>query len=103
MSNPRGTPLPIGQALQDSVRLKRLAEGARQRLALADHLREALPAELRSALGACNLHADGTLVVSTGSPEWATRLRFESTTLLDACRHHHPQALRVRVRVASGR
>ena len=75
---------------------------SRARLDLADDLRKILPPDLQAALTGCNLRGDGTLVVTTDSPAWAARLRFESEALLRACRGRFPEAARVRVRVVSG-
>ena len=80
-----------------------LAELARQAAAtedLAAELRAALTPELAAELRSANLRADGTLVVLAGNASWATRLRFEEETLLARCRRLHPQATRVRIRVA---
>ena len=82
--------------------LAALAAQARARLDLADDLRKILPPDLRPALTGCNLRSDGTLVVTTDSPAWAARLRFESEGLLRACQGRFPETARVRVRVVSG-
>ena len=81
--------------------LSRLAAEASRRLELADHLRNTLDPAIGAQMTGCNLRDDGTLVVLTTSPEWAARLRFESTTLLSACRELHPGTTKVQVRVAS--
>ena len=78
----------------------RLASAAAGRLALGDHLRSSIDPALAARLIGANLRDDGTLVVLAASPEWAARLRFESSRLLAACREQHPGAARVRVRVS---
>lgn len=95
-------PRSLKDLLGSSTPLDDLRAEAEKRLALADFLREALPGDLRGAVLSCNLHDDGTLVVSTPGPAWAARLRFESDALLSRCRERHPSATRVRVRVAVG-
>jgi hypothetical protein len=92
-------PRSLKEILGNGAGLSRLGEEAVQRLNLADYLREGLPVELRLVVAACNLRDDGTLVISTSSPEWASRLRFESDSLLARCRERFPAATRVRVRV----
>ncbi|MCK6370578.1 MAG: DUF721 domain-containing protein [Gammaproteobacteria bacterium] len=77
-----------------------LARRAARTEDLATALRAALAPELALELRSANLRGDGTLVIFAGSPAWAARLRFEETTLLTRCRELHPQATRVRIRVA---
>lgn len=81
--------------------LDALAKAASSRLDLADGVRKRLPAELATAVAACNLRPDGTLVVTAASPEWAARLRFEAEGILAGCRPEWPAAARVRVRVGT--
>ncbi len=77
--------------------LARRAAGAEE---LAAALRASLGPELAAELRAAHLRPDGTLVILAASPAWAARLRFEAQALLARCRERHPQAARVRVRVA---
>ena len=80
--------------------IRRLADEARARVTLGDHIRAALEPDLSSAISHCSLDDEGTLVVRTTGPEWASRLRFESTRLLSLCREIHPQAQRVQIKVS---
>jgi len=80
--------------------LGRLAATARRKLALGEHIRNGLPADLGAQLLHCSVSEDGTLVVRTSGPEWAARFRFESETLLSLCRQVYPEATHVKVRVA---
>jgi len=84
----------------DGTALRQLADTARGRVDLADHLRAGLDPALAEQLTGCNLRDDGTLVVLASGPDWAARLRYESDDLLARCRQRHPGAGRVRVRVA---
>ncbi|RMF95558.1 MAG: DUF721 domain-containing protein [Gammaproteobacteria bacterium] len=79
--------------------IERLAAAAAGRLALGEHLRSSIEPALAAHLRGANLREDGSLVVLADSPEWATRLRFESSRLLAACRRQYPGATRVLVRV----
>ena len=81
--------------------IRRLADEAQSRVELADRVRAGLPAPLNRHIEACNLRDDGTLVVTTTSPEWAARLRFEGDSILSRCRQQHPGAARVKIRVQS--
>lgn len=81
--------------------LGNLARAASSQLELANCVRQQLPVELASAVAACNLRPDGTLVVTAASPEWASRLRFEADGILSACRPNWPEAARVRFRVGT--
>ena len=80
--------------------LARLAATARQKLALVEHIRSGLPADLAAELLHCAVNEDGTLIVRTSSPEWAARLRFENETLLALSREIHPETTSVKVRIA---
>jgi hypothetical protein len=86
---------------QPGSALNRLAQEAEGKAELAATLRAGLPGALAEAVRSASVRDDGTLVVMTPSSAWAARLRFESTTLLAACRERHPQAQRVEVRVSS--
>jgi hypothetical protein len=80
--------------------IRRLADEARVRLDLSDHIRAGLAPELGQQIAHAVLGDDGTLIVRTSGPEWATRLRFEGEKILSLCRERHPQAERVQVKVS---
>ena len=63
-------------------------------------LSDALPAEQAGAIVAANLRDDGALVVIAASSAWASRLRFETDTLLEAARSVGIDAHTCRIRVA---
>ncbi len=95
------TPRPLAEVIaRPGSALAELAREAEAHLDLATSLRRALPADLAAALGAANLHEDGTLVVTAASPAWAARLRFEEARLFAACTGRQPAALRLKIRVA---
>lgn len=58
-----------------------------------------LPADYAGAIVAANLRDNGDLVVIATSPAWASRLRYETDTLLAAARDTgvRPAACRIRV------
>jgi hypothetical protein len=98
MSN--NTPKPLSSLLQDrDSQVHRLMVEARDRVDLADRMRAALPPELAERFTGCNLRTDGTLVVLTTGPEWASRFRFEGDRLLAICRKQFPDTRRVRIGV----
>ncbi len=72
---------------------------AREMGELTHVLSKALPAEYAGAIVAANLREDGDLVIIAASPAWASRLRYEAETLLEAARGAglRPNACRVRV------
>jgi len=76
-----------------------LAARARERADLGDYLRGALPDELAAHLLSANVNSEHCLVVLCDGPEWAARLRFESTALLSRCRERHAAAVGVAIRV----
>ncbi len=102
MSNSSGKgPRGLGELMALSSPLGALAKAASSRLELADCVRQQLAGELATAVTACNLRPDGTLVITATRPEWAARLRFEADGILAACRPHWPEAARVRFRVGT--
>ncbi|MGI9308840.1 MAG: DciA family protein [Gammaproteobacteria bacterium] len=87
--------------LETGSPLQKLANEAARNVELSDDLRELVPEILAPGVLQCNLRDDGTLVVSAASPEWAARLRFQSTALLERCRANKKPAIRVKIRVSS--
>lgn len=82
--------------------LSDLIRRARDMGELVDRLRQALPAEMGASVVAANIRGDGTLVVLVTSPAWASRLRFETESLLRAAKEFEPRVGRCQVRVAHG-
>jgi hypothetical protein len=72
---------------------------AREMGELTQVLCEGLPADYAGAIVAANLRENGDLVVIAASSAWASRLRYETDTLLAAARKSglRPTACRVRV------
>ena len=79
--------------------LGNLAREARLREDLSDHLRNHLPVALIDGFLHCNLRAQGQLVVLASSPEWASRLRFETDLIRSLCAAHGTEVTSVKVRV----
>jgi hypothetical protein len=75
---------------------------ARRMGELTEILSRALPESDRGAIVAANVREDGELVVICASSAWASRLRYETETLLKAARHAGLQANSCRVRVSQG-
>lgn len=73
---------------------------AREMGELTHVLSKALPAEYAGAIVAANLREDGDLVIIAASPAWASRLRYEAETLLEAARGAGLRANACRVRVS---
>jgi len=73
---------------------------ARQMGALADTLQNALPDTDRESIIAANLRDDGELVVICASSAWASRLRYETQTLLQAAIDAGIPARTCRIRVS---
>ena len=95
-------PKPLSELVQKAGSpVQKLAAEAHRRISLTDQLRARLPESLSHGVLACNIRSDGTLVVLASSPEWASRLRFESAQLLTIGRTLEPQLQRVRLRVAN--
>jgi len=94
-------PRALGELFGANTALSALAKAAGSRVDLTDQVRGQLASALASAVTACNLRPDGTLVVTTSSSEWAARLRFEADVILAGCRVHWPAAARVRFRVGT--
>jgi len=94
-------PKSLSQLLETpNSALGRLARVARQKLALVEHIRNGLPADMAPELVHCSISDNGTLIVRASSPEWAARFRFENETLLALSRELHPETTSVKVRIA---
>jgi len=78
-----------------------LASQAKLREELGDYLRKNLPPELSPGVLHCNLKEGGLLVVVASNPEWASRLRFETSRLADLCRQHGTQVSAVKVKTGA--
>ncbi len=77
-----------------------LVRRARDMGELTEALYVALPGELAGSLVAANIRDDRELVVICRSSAWASRLRFEEASLIDAARAHGVSVDKVSVRVA---
>ena len=79
--------------------LGQIVRRAREMGELTHVLCNALPDEYVGAIVAANLREDGDLVVIAATSAWASRLRYETETLLAAARDAglEPAACRIRV------
>ena len=73
---------------------------ARELGELTQRLSLALPEDHAGAIVAANLREDGNLVVIAASSAWASRLRYETDTLLAAARDAGLQPVACRIRVS---
>ena len=69
---------------------------------LTNILCKALPNDFAGAIVAANMREDGDLVVIAASSAWASRLRFETDTMLEAAANAGFNATICRVRVSQG-
>jgi hypothetical protein len=53
---------------------------------LVQMLQKALPADQATAITAANIRDNGELVILAASSAWASRLRYETETLMEAAR-----------------
>ena len=77
-----------------------LISRARRMGELTEILANALPESDRGAIVAANVREDGELVVICASSAWASRLRYETETLLDAATRAGISAHTCRIRVS---
>ena len=82
--------------------LGELINRARRMGELTDILTSALPESERNSIVAANVREDGELVVICASSAWASRLRYETETLLDAAIKAGISAETCRIRVSQG-
>lgn len=82
--------------------LNEVIEHARDMGDLVQILQQAIPEQQRGAISAANIREDGELVILASSSAWASRLRFETDTLLAAVKDSGKTARRCSVRVARG-
>ncbi len=90
----KSRPEPLESTLGD------LVTQARNQIALADRLREALDPELREGFAGSDLDPGGTLTVFAAAPEWAARLRFEVNGLEQAAGNGGWDVKQVRIKLA---
>jgi hypothetical protein len=79
-----------------------LISRARRMGELTDILASALPESDRNCIVAANIREDGELVVICASSAWASRLRYETDTLLEAAVRAGMTAHTCRIRVSQG-
>ena len=79
--------------------LGKIVQHAKELGALTVTLSRALPPDCAGAIVAANIRENGDLVVISASSAWASRLRYETHTLLEAARAAglDPSACRIRV------
>jgi len=82
--------------------LGELISRARRMGELTDILASALPESDRHCIVAANIREDGELVVICASSAWASRLRYETDTLLEAAVRAGMTAHTCRIRVSQG-
>ena len=80
--------------------LGKIIQRAQKMDVLTAALKESLEPDLADNLVAANVREDGELVVICRASAWASRLRFEAETLLEAARNAGESPDRMRVRVA---
>jgi len=80
--------------------LGRLAEEARKRASLTDHLRGNITAPLGDGIRHCDIRDDGTLVVAAANSEWAARLRYAEPELRRLCTDFGVTPATVKIKVA---
>ena len=78
-----------------------LANAAQRRADLSDYLRNNIDPALSGGFSNCNISDDGTLVIIATSPEWASRIRFETQPFIDLCRQQGTLVRTVKVRVSA--
>ncbi len=72
---------------------------ARDMGALVQVLQKALPKEYAASIAAANIRGDGQLIILAYSSAWASRLRFETDTLIEAARATGADVMSCTVRV----
>lgn len=82
--------------------LEKIIQTAQNMDSLTGALRAALPPDMADNLLAANVRDDGELVVICQSSAWASRIRFESDTLLAAASDAGFPADSLRVLVSQG-
>ena len=84
----------------DDGSLADIIRHARDMGKLVQILQNSLPAEEAGSIVAANIRGPGELVVLASSSAWASRLRFETDTLIAAAREAGVEATTCTVRVA---
>ena len=79
--------------------LDKIVQRAQQMDSLTTTLQASLPADVAENLIAANISDEDELVLVCRSSAWASRLRFESESMLEAARNAGESPTRCRVRV----
>ena len=77
-----------------------LAEQARDQVALAEVIENALQPDLREGFAGSDLDPAGTLTVYAAAPEWAALMHFEAAGIEKAANEAGWPVKRVRIRLA---
>ena len=80
-------------------KLGKIVGRAQEMGALTVALARVLPPDERASVVAANIRDDGELIVICRSSAWASRLRFETDTLLAAARAHGAEVKHCTIRV----
>ena len=80
-------------------KLGKIVTRAQEMGALTTALARVLPPDERASVVAANIRDDGELIVICRSSAWASRLRFETDTLLAAARAHGAEVEHCTIRV----
>lgn len=93
---------PLGNLLNPIANgdLGDIVRRAREMGELTQTLARSLPADHAAAIVAANVRENGELIVIAASSAWASRLRYETETLLEAARSAGVTAQTCRVRVS---
>jgi len=90
-------PRRVNELLQHETMLKPLYSEIRQQQQLLALVRKAVPPNL--ARHCCGAHLGGTVLhLSTDSPVWVSKLRFQAPALLSTLRNHYPAIASITVR-----
>lgn len=92
------SPKSVHKLLEEKPSLQRLSHELTARKTLLADIQQCLPAELAAHCLSAGMR-DGTLVVHTDSPVWATRLRYLAPQLISVLAHEHRTLREIKVRV----
>lgn len=89
---------PVRHLLQDKPSLQRIERELKAQKTLLTDVRQCLPADLAKHCAAAQLR-EGTLVLHTDSPAWATRLRYLAPQLVSVLADEYPALREIKIRL----
>ncbi|MEC9375883.1 MAG: hypothetical protein VYA80_05875 [Pseudomonadota bacterium] len=93
-------PRPLSELIsKNQTNLGKLAIEAKRRENLNNYLLRKLPSSISKGISHCNINPEDTITILTPSTEWASKLRFNHSKILEISKKKEPKVKRIKFRV----